>query len=204
VTTDAQLCLRVRAGEPSAVRELLEREHPVAAFFARVVAPEDRPDRPDRMVAVAWERLLAGIMDGTVTDGLRAALLSSVAAALKADEDAKGANPAKQPERPALPGQLGTFAAAGDRWEGWWQDEPPAWPPEAVPQPDQVLRALRRLSPEQRAVLVLRDVAGLPAPEAEAAAEAAAALDGARDLDALLISARDAYLVELDREVGGR
>jgi hypothetical protein len=141
------------------------------------------------VVADAWERLVDDVVDGSVTGGLRAALLGRVAVAL----DVAGSS-----EQPASPQPLGTFEPSGDRWEGcFWRGVPPAWPSGTVPRPDQVLRALRRLSTRQRAVLVLRDVARLTA------ADVAAAIDCADDLNAGLESARDGYLVELDREVCG-
>jgi hypothetical protein len=184
VTSDAELCARLRAGERSAVRELLDRDHAVAVFFARVIA--ERGD-PERVVTDAWERLFADIAKGTVTEGLRASLLRGVAAGL---ESVDAAGEGARPER------LGTFTAEGDRWEGWWKDEPPPWPNRAVPRPEQVLGALRRLSPKRRTVLVLRDVARLTATEV------AAMVDGVTDLAAFVGSSREAYLVELDREVG--
>lgn len=185
MTSDADLCARLVAGDRSAVRDLLNRDYPVAVFFASAIT--GGPDAV-RVVAAACENLLAEIVMGGLSGGLRRTLLAQVAAALV---------DASSEERPGTRGPLGSFAAAGDRWEGWWQDEPPAWPPGLLPYPEQVLHALRRLPAKHRAVLVLRDVGQL------SAFEAAAIIGGAGNLDTLLESAREGYLVELDREVAG-
>jgi DNA-directed RNA polymerase specialized sigma24 family protein len=193
VTSDALICTRLRAGDRTAARELLDRDHAVAAFFARVVAGGDDEDggaqaeRADTVLAGAWESLVDDVLTGKITDGLRTALLRSVALALRVDGP---------DEQPAVSAPYGTFNPAGDRWEGWWQDEPPAWPPDAVPRREQVLGALRRLSRRQRAVLVLRETAKLTVTQV------GEVVDGGGNLEHLLESARDAYLVELDREVG--
>lgn len=188
-TVDAELCARLRAGDASAARDLLAVEYPVAVFFARAVAGDDRAEPA---VAEACERLLSDVGSGVVSGALRVALLRRVAAILgDGDGDGDGAG--------AVPGprQLRTFMAAGDRWEGWWDAAPQPWPPGLVPQPEQVLQALRRLPREGRALLVLRHVAGLAVDDANIVL--------GRDPDrhaALLDLAREAYLVELDREVG--
>lgn len=185
-TVDAGLCARLREGEVSAVRELLAREYPVALFFAQAVAGDDGAEG---VVAEACARLLADVRQGVVSGGLRAALLRRVALILP-DADAAGVSTPSAPLR--------TFVAAGDRWAGWWDIEPPPWPPSVVLQPEQVLRALRRLPRAGRILLVLRDVAGLGAEDAEAV------FGAGPDRHAMLLElARDAYLVELDREVGG-
>lgn len=183
VTSDTDLCVRLRAGEQSVVRELLERDYPVAIFFAHAVA---EADVAESVVAEAWEGLLADVVNCDVTDGLRAALLSRLATALGTTDSI---------DQPAVAEPLGTFTQEGDRWEGWWDAEPPPWPENTVPQPEQVLRVLRRLPVKLRAVLVLHDVAQL------SASEVAAALAVVRPLATLLDSARDAYLVEIDREM---
>jgi DNA-directed RNA polymerase specialized sigma24 family protein len=175
--------VRLRAGEHSILRELLERDHPVAVFFAHALGGADVADS---VVDTAWEGLLADVVNGEVTDRLRAALLSRVAAALGvADSIAQ----------PAVAQPLGTFTPEGDRWEGWWADERAPWPDNTVPEPEQVLRALSRIPVKPRAALVLRDVARLTA------SEVAEVLAVVRPVVTLLDSARDAYLVEIDREV---
>lgn len=182
---DAELCARLRAGDASAAQELLTLEYPVAVFFARAVAGDDRAERA---VTEACEGLLSDVGEGVVSSGLRAALLRRIAVIL-AEVNTAAASPG--------PHQLRTFAEAGDRWEGWWDVAPPPWPSGVVPQPEQVLQALRRLPPEGRALLVLRHVAGLTAKDANTVL--------GREPDrhaALLELAREAYLVELDREVG--
>jgi hypothetical protein len=182
---DAELSERVRGGDPTAVRALIERDYAVAVLFARVIVSDGDPTPA---VEFAWQQLLADLVAGTVNAGLRAALLARVASTLEAAEESTVLT-----RRAAL----GTFMADGDRWEGWWDDPPPAWPQDAVPRPEQVLQALRQLPLEFRELLVLRDVAGLSAEEVGFVLG-----DSAEGHTTLLESAEEAYLVELDREMG--
>jgi hypothetical protein len=184
---DLVLSKRIRAGDRAAVRAVLERDHPVAVLFASALA--DEGSIPGPLVEDAWAGLLDDVAEGKVDEGLRAALLARVAAGLET-------NP--KPGEAYRPDELGTFEAAGDRWEGWWDRPPATWPPNVVPQPGHVVAALRGLPADLRAILVLRDVAELSAEElADIVPEARYKQDTA------LEQARDGYLVELDRVMGG-
>jgi DNA-directed RNA polymerase specialized sigma24 family protein len=184
-TSENDVCARIRAGDPSALLELLERDHPATLFLARALVGDHLAEA---VVAKAWEDVIAAIASGRVTGALRAAAMSSVMAAHRVDD---------LMEQLGVRMPLGTFAPPGDRWEGWWDNEPPPWPQGAIPQPDQVLRAVRRLPTKQRTVLVLRDVARL------SLTEVALIIGSPTALDSLLNAAREAYIIELDREMSG-
>ena len=144
---------------------------------------------PGRVVEDAWKWLLSEVAEGNVDDGMRAALLARVAQGLESRTKPTGTQQPKQP---------GTFVAAGDRWAGWWDQPPPDWPHGAVPQPEHVFSALRRLPVDLRALLILRDVGDVSAEDA------AAIVPGARhQQQTALEQARDGYLVELDRVMVG-
>jgi Sigma-70, region 4 len=183
VTSDAPLCARIRTGDSTAVRALLERHHAVVDLLVRAMA--DRDDTGP-VLQDAWRGAVSEILEGSLRDGVRTRVLGRALA---------GATDGRLEEQATSSASPGSFCAAGDRWEGWWETEPPPWPPGAVPRPDQVLRALRRLPPRQRAVLVLRDVAGLSMEDVAAAA------GDDRHLGSVLETARETYLRELDREV---
>ena len=61
------------------------------------------------------------------------------------------------------PPRLGRLNPAGDRWEGWWDDEdhPAAWPDDVAFDRTQLLRAVRRLPLRLRFLVVMREAAGL-------------------------------------------
>jgi hypothetical protein len=188
VTPDAEWCERLRAGDRSVVPELLRRDHAAAVFFAHVMDASD----PQRTVATAWEELLAAMGRGAGGDDLRVGLFGRLAAAVGADGRTAD-RPDTRPDRP------GTFVGPDDRWEGWWDREPTAWPASADIGPARVAAAVRRLPVNLRGVLVLRDVADLTAEQTSAV------LPAARSHQATMLeSARDAYLIALDREVTGR
>ena len=60
------------------------------------------------------------------------------------------------------------FQAAGEPWPGHWRTFPEQWPEQALLAAefrDVVAEAVRRLPPQQRAVLTLRDIEGCTGPE---------------------------------------
>jgi len=153
-------------------------------FFAQVMRGYDAED----LVSDSWDELFAQIADGSVTSELRVALFNQVMARL---------NPAEPTAQQISQPPEHTFFGAGDRWEGWWDRAPAPWPDGKRPERKQVLNALSRLSVQQRAALVLRDVAGLQA------SQVMEVLTPVGEVDILLDSAREAYVVELDREISG-
>lgn len=180
---DAQLAQGLCDGHHRALTTILERDYAVAALLAEITSGDAAGS-----LDAAWRRHLRGIVSGEHRTALRRELLRAV-------WDARSADP---PEPPA-PEPLGTFCPRGDRWEGWWDAAPPGWPVDFTPRPEHVVAALRRMPLPLRAVLVLRDVARL------SAADSADVLDNDHLAQPeLLQRSRDAYLVELDREVAGR
>lgn len=188
---DDLLATRIRSGDASALRALLSRDYGVAAFFARAMAPDGSLDADRRVADRAWEGHVRAIVGGHLRGDLRRAILRSIAELQKLDVAGSAA------PGPGVP--LGTFVADGDRWEGWWDKEPPPWPEGSQPRAEDVLTALRRISAEPRAVLVLRSIASLDADDTAFVL----GNDRAKQAD-LMTDARRAYVVELDREVGRR
>src|SRR5207248_1714271 len=147
-----------------------------------------------------WERVVADALAGRLSGDPRVALLGHLSALIP--------EPPRAQAVAVTP--LGTFEGADDlsredplarisRWEHWWDDEPPTWPPRRKPRSDEVLAALGRLDFHLRRLLILRDVALLSAEDAR--------MITSSDEDASEVPlqlARDAYVVELDREIGGR
>ena len=93
------------------------------------------------------------------------------------------------------------FQAAGEPWPGHWRTFPEEWPEEALLASevrDVVADAVRRLPPQQRAVLTLRDIEGFTGPEA------AAMLDLTEGNQRVLLHrARARLRVDLDEHVHG-
>lgn len=178
---DTGLAARIRAGDLVALRRHVERDHAIAAFVGAAFGVAD--------VDGAWERHVARVTAGEVRDELRKELLASVYAG-------------REPDGPGEPlVRLGATAPEDDRWAGWWRSAPPPWPAEPDLSPSVVLAALRRMPGHLRALLVLRDVAGLDIRDAAAVASAAGGGPRIDPADALE-DARDAYLVAIDQEVG--
>ncbi len=177
---DPRIVAELRQGKAAAVKTLVERDYAVSALLANLTSRDS-----SAALEAAWRGHIRDVASGSLREGLRRGLLRTIWEARDAEEP-------EQTESAVL----GTFAPPGDRWEGWWDKEPPPWPEGFTPQPEQVAAALGRLPLQLRAVLVLRDVGGL-SPE-----DSAAALDNDHlDQPELLQRARDAYLIELDREL---
>jgi hypothetical protein len=194
---DSEVPAGLRAGDLSVLRTLLDRHYALTVCFVRALAPDTDAAR---MVGQVWERVVADGLTGWLSGDLRVALLGRLSALIP--------EPPRADVRAVE--QLGTFERAKDlasrkdpvsrisRWEGWWDKEPPTWPPGREPRPDEVLAALRRLPFRLRRLLILRDVARLTAEDAR--------MVTGSDEDASEVPlqlARDAYVVELDREIGG-
>ncbi len=202
-TLDSEVCACLRAGDLSVLRTLLDRDYALTVCFVRALAPDADAAR---VAGQVWELVVADALAGRVDGDLRVTLLGRLTAML-GEPDGVGDVAAAEP--------LGTFARADDmaddmaldndplspisRWEGWWTRPPRSWPNGHVPQPNEVLAALRRLPFNLRRLLILRDIAGLTA-------EATRTITGSdRDMSEVPLQlARDAYVVELDREIGGR
>lgn len=190
IESDAELSARIASGDRSVVEVLLERDHGVADLVARALA---RQGEPGGAVALAWQDLLSRAGGARGRRRLRAVLLGRVIHALRREGRLDDAGSAPLP----VPGP---FLPPEDRWAGWWSDEPPAWPPGLVPDRAQVLRAARRLPLHLRALLLLRDAAGLPADEAGAIVEEALR-ERVAPLD--LDRARGAFVAYVDEEIMG-
>lgn len=185
---DHYLCERIRQNDGSAVPALVARDHPVADLLFRVVSAQDAD------VAVLtrlWSALITDIKAGFVTQDLRLTLLKRIIMTLDEHDAFDPEDPPQRPEREA-------FLPEGHRWAGWWGDEPVPWPGDAMPTPEQIRSALRQVALDLRLVLVLRDIARMPA------VEVLSILGLSIDQQEIsLESAREAYVAHLDRELGG-
>ena len=188
---DLETGRRVHAGDAEALDALLRRDHPVVDLLARALASDAGPGDG---AARAWERLVTDLAAARYPEpGLRAAVLGHLVDVL--DEggllDTVGRETVWS----------GTFLDGGDSWAGWWDEEPPVWPPDLTLTPDQVLAALRSVPPGPRLLLVLRDVAALREDQAETVSGYSP-----KEQEVLLESARESYVMALDMVVseGGR
>lgn len=163
--------------------ELVEAHHAVALFVARAIASDATALE---IVERAWASLMKDVCLGRLKESLREALVSRVLTQTPRPEPVRSAG------RPAA---MGTFVGAGDRWEGWWDDEPTGWHAADLPRPDHVLDALRALPFQERVVLLLSEVGGL------SARRIAEVVDSDHRVDTLLDLAMDDYLVLVDRAV---
>lgn len=175
---------RIRRGDRTAVAELVAREHPVADLLCRAASGERAGDD---VLTRAWTMLIGDIRSGEPAGSLRAALLGHVVRVLD-DQDAF--DPAETPPAPGW----GPFLPEGDRWAGWWAEDPDPWPDGTVLSPEQILRALRGLPLGPRVLLVLRDAARLAPEQAEPIVGAPPERQAV-----LLEEAREAYVARLDR-----
>ena len=163
---------------PDAVRAVADRAHTAALLLAAALGDPD----PAAVTSAAWQAVRA---DPELTvETIPAALLAQVLSSAATTGD---------PATPPTP--LGTFAPGGDRWAGWWETEPPAWPDGFEPGTAQVVAALRQLPVAARSALVLRHSAGL------AAAKVGRLLGHRGDVGLLVERARQQYLVAIDRTV---
>ncbi|MDQ3764405.1 MAG: hypothetical protein M3460_23440 [Actinomycetota bacterium] len=128
-------------------------------------------------------------MQGRITCGLRAALLTQVITVLQDRNQLDESKVTSARHYSFLPPE-------DDRWAGWWEIEPPAWPVQAELTADVVLRALHCIPIVPRIILILRDAAKLSATEVESIIQ--------RDEShqtALLDAAREAYVCAIDDQV---
>ncbi|MFA1549450.1 hypothetical protein [Actinomadura chokoriensis] len=182
-TAELERGRRIHAGDEAALDALLQRDHPVVDLLARVLASDAGPGDS---AARAWERLVTGLAAARFPElGLRAAVLDHLVDVL--DEDGLLDTASRETV------WSGTFLGEGDPWAGWWEEEPPVWPPDLTLAPDQVLAALRAVPPGPRLLLVLRDVAALREDQAEMVSGYTE-----KEQEILLESARESYVVALD------
>ncbi|GAB3465824.1 hypothetical protein [Actinophytocola sediminis] len=181
--TDRDLCARLRSGDRAAGAELLARHHPISAFALAALAAE----QATTILTTVWHEVLGEVTAGTLPAGVRAEVLGRLIAAL-ADQNLMDTAPPPPPRDRFLP--------ATDRWAGWWRDDPAALESDQLTRPS-MLAALRQVPIEARAVLVLRDAAGLDARAVEAILRA-----NATQQDAVLDDARRRWVDVLTERAG--
>ncbi|AVT31157.1 hypothetical protein C6361_18625 [Plantactinospora sp. BC1] len=137
--------------------ELLRRDYPGTAVAARLLAVDDRGVA---LLDEVWQRVLARMAAGEELPRPRRTVLAEFLARLSADGLVFVS---------AEPGDASVladwFAGEADPWAGWWRETPPSWGAE-VTTPERLERAVRRLPPLPRLLLLLSDVVGLTLPEA--------------------------------------
>jgi DNA-directed RNA polymerase specialized sigma24 family protein len=186
MATDGQLSERVRHGDLGALDVAIDRNYSIATFLvAALSVTTDATDPIER----AWARLVGDLRAGRVTDHIRAEILAHIIDVL-AEDDLLDTSDVQPPAAPAM-------LPADDRWAGWWEDEPPPWPEDAELGRENLLRAIRRLPLGWRALVVLRDVAGLTPAEAEPIVHRSTGQQ-----NAVLDAARQGLLNVLDTTLG--
>ena len=180
------MCSQLGYGDAAAVDALLTRDYPATDLLARSAAAAGADVA--ECVALAWERFIGDFAVRSSTDGARGALLEQVVTVLD-ERQLLDATPVPAPKPPA-------FLASDDRWAGWWEDNPPEWPPDAALSWPHVIGALRQVSLGLRVLLVLRDAAAISPEEAEPIVN----VPGSRQA-ALLDEARQAYVAAIDDQL---
>lgn len=170
-------------GGAPGIDALLTRDYPVVDLLARAAAAAGADVA--ECVALAWERFMSGAAARSAAAGPPGALLGQVIAVLD-ERQLLDAAPVPEPKAPA-------FLPSDDRWAGWWEEDPPEWPPDVELGWPQVIGALRRVPLGLRVLLVLRDAAGLSPDEAEPIVNVRGSGQAS-----LLDEARQAYVAAID------
>jgi hypothetical protein len=175
------------------VAALVARHHGAVALLAGALAPAgDDGSAADRTAVEAWQSVLGGT-DGRDGAGLSFAVRVLAAVVDRTPDDGVDAEVDDDlATRPLFP--------PGHRWAGWRSDDPAEWPSPTGAggaDPATAVRALRRLPAIHRAVVVLRDVAGI------GVVETAAVLGGTHhEQAAVLDDARLRLVASLDLDLG--
>jgi RNA polymerase sigma-70 factor (ECF subfamily) len=165
----------LRAGDEAAFLALVRRHH---AAMLRVAATYVRSRAvAEEVVQEAWLGVLRGLHLFEGRGSLRGWIFRILVncAKTRAVRELRGVplsalDGAGEEEAPAVP--PGRFRGEGEPWPGHWADPPEPWPDARVESGELlalVRDGLERLPPAQRAVMSMRDVAGLdPAEVCEA------------------------------------
>jgi hypothetical protein len=183
---DQEKCARIRGGDAEALDELVTRDHTVADLLAHAVTGDGGPGDA---VAHAWTLLISDVVQGRITRGLRAALLTWVITVLEDRNLLDDSRVTSSQHYSFLPPD-------DDRWAGWWEIEPPTWPAQVELTADVVLRALHHVPIIPRIILILRDAAKISATEVESILQR-----GELQQTALLDAAREAYVFAIDDQI---
>lgn len=144
----------LRDGDEGVLAQLVDDHYGAMHRLARLVHRD--PASARRAVRAAWSTALERPDDQPPGTSLRGWLLRLVLLALAAPA------PPAQPEPAAAPHEV---EPEGSRWAGWWKDGIPSTP---EPERNALEAALASIPAGLTAILVLRDVEGLDAPEVEA------------------------------------
>ncbi|MFY1673799.1 GNAT family N-acetyltransferase [Plantactinospora sp. WMMB334] len=137
--------------------ELLRRDYPGTAVAARLLAVDERGVA---LLDEVWEQVLARMAAGEELPRPRRTVVAEFLDRLS------GAGLVFVSPDPGDASVLADwFAGDADPWAGWWRETPPSWGA-GVLAPERVERAIRRLPPLPRLLLLLSDVVGLTLPEA--------------------------------------
>jgi DNA-directed RNA polymerase specialized sigma24 family protein len=136
------------------VSALVDEHYGAMHRLARLVGGD--PARAREAVRAAWVAALERPADQVPGTSLRGRLLRLVLVELAATEP---------PAKAAPVAAAHELEPQGSRWEGWWKDD---LPPTPDADDEGIEAAIASLPPGLAAMLVLRDVEGLPADEVEA------------------------------------
>ena len=170
--TDADLVALLRAGDETAMSQLVGRWSPAMFRMARSFV--DSPQSAEDVVQEAWLGMLSGLAKFEGRSSLRTWMFTILVNRART----RGAREARTiPQPPSATrteqGADGWFAGPGDDAARTWSsiDTTSRWDtiPESVVLSQEVLllldRALSTLPPLQRQVVTMRDVCGMPAVE---------------------------------------
>ena len=140
--------------DADAFAQIVDRWYGSTVRLARVLTHDDA--LAARAARDAWLLTIGELPRLEGADPLHVTLLAATLVSAAAQLDAVEVEPAVDPA---------SFEVEGSRWQGWWLDDraPSAWP--EPPAADALARALGRLAPAAGAVVLLRDVEGLPPDE---------------------------------------
>jgi DNA-directed RNA polymerase specialized sigma24 family protein len=141
----------LRGADETALGELIDEHYGAMHRLGRLVAED--PDGAAETVRTAWRTALARPDEQPSATGLRGWLLRLVLDAIVLPE------PPAEPEPVASPDD---FEDPSGRWAGWWKDAQSKTPPA---EPELLEAILATLPPALAALLVMRDVEGLPPGE---------------------------------------
>ncbi|HET9421426.1 MAG TPA: sigma-70 family RNA polymerase sigma factor [Nocardioides sp.] len=199
---DAELVTRLRNGDETAFATVLDGWSAGMLRLARTIVSTDASAA--EVVQEAWVSVVRAIDGFEGRSSLRTWVYRILvnAAKRRAVQEQRavpwsslelGDEPTVDPD---------AFQAAGEPWPGHWRTFPEQWPEEALLASevrDVVAAAVRRLPPQQRAVLTLRDIEGCTGPET------CALLDLSESNQRVLLHrARARLRKELDEHVHGR
>jgi RNA polymerase sigma-70 factor (ECF subfamily) len=166
-TTEAELVARLRAGDESAFRALIDMYHAMLVRVARMYVSTQAV--AEEVAQETWLAVLEGIDRFEGRSSLKTWLFRILTNRAKTRGIREGRSlpfSALEPDEPAV--EPNRFHGADHNWPGHWAAPPSGFPEErliAGETREVIERAIEGLPPTQRAVISLRDIEGWSAEE---------------------------------------